>query len=141
MSAPPTASASFCQVKVPSSFPFLRDDALTQNQWLKLIICFTSAEKCPAASSTEDVLQVSPSSRERACTEPGSPSREYGRNPAMAQSEFRPARRVMSEEVIQDILDALPSIPIYVRELKRQISTLQESNEIMESRILQLEKT
>lgn len=59
----------------------------------------------------------------------------------MAQSEFRPARRVMSEEVIQDILDALPSIPIYVRELKRQISTLQESNEIMESRILQLEKT
>lgn len=46
----------------------------------------------------------------------------------------------MSEEVIQDILDALPAIPMYVRELKRQISTLQESNEMMESRILQLEK-
>jgi hypothetical protein len=62
------------------------------------------------------------------------------KNPATAQSEFRLARPVISEEVIQDILDALPAIPIYVRELKRQISTLQESNEIMESRILQLEK-
>jgi hypothetical protein len=46
----------------------------------------------------------------------------------------------MSEKVIQDILDVLPAIPTYVRELKRQISTLQESNEMMESRILQLEK-
>lgn len=46
----------------------------------------------------------------------------------------------MSEEVIQDILDALPAIPIHVRELKRQIAMLQESNETMESRILQLEK-
>jgi hypothetical protein len=50
---------------------------------------------------------------------------------------------VMSEEVIlqyQDILDTLPAIPSYVHELKRQISTLQESNEMMERRILQLEK-
>lgn len=46
----------------------------------------------------------------------------------------------MSEEVIQDMLDTLPAVPIYVRELKRQISTLRESNEMMESRILQLEK-
>jgi len=58
----------------------------------------------------------------------------------MAQSEFKPPRPVMSEEVIQNILDAFPIIPKYVRELKRQISTLQESNEMMESRILQLEK-
>jgi hypothetical protein len=46
----------------------------------------------------------------------------------------------MSEEVIQGILDAFPAIAIYVRELKRQVSTLQESNEMKESRILQLEK-
>lgn len=46
----------------------------------------------------------------------------------------------MSEEVIQDILNALPAIPIYVRELKLQISTLQESNEMMERRVLGLEK-
>ena len=46
----------------------------------------------------------------------------------------------MSEEVIEDILDALPAISIHVRELKRQIAMLQESNETMESRILQLEK-
>jgi len=117
MSAPPTASASSPQIKRP------------------------------ATSSTEDVLQVPPSSRERACTGPDSPSREYGRpsppalkNPATAQSEFRPARPFMSDEVIQDILDAFPAIPMYVRELKRQISTLQENNEMMESRILQLEK-
>jgi hypothetical protein len=58
----------------------------------------------------------------------------------MAQSEFRHAHPVMSEEVIQDILDALPAIPIYVRGLKRQVSTLQERNEIMERRIMQLEK-
>jgi hypothetical protein len=74
-------------------------------------------------------MQVPPDSQTRACTGPDSPSREYGR-----------PSRVMSEEVIQDILDALPAIPIYMRELKRQISTLQESNEMMESRILQLEK-
>jgi hypothetical protein len=54
----------------------------------------------------------------------------------MSQFEFKPARPVMSEEVIQNRLDALPTILI----LKRQISTLQESNEMMESRILQLEK-
>jgi hypothetical protein len=46
----------------------------------------------------------------------------------------------MSKEEIQDILDALPAIPIYVRELERRISTLQESNEMMESRVLRLEK-
>jgi hypothetical protein len=46
----------------------------------------------------------------------------------------------MSDEAIQDILDAFPAIPMYVRELKRQVSTLQESNEMLESRILQLEK-
>jgi len=103
--------------------------------------------KCPSTSSTEDLLQVPPNSRERACTGPDSPSLEYEhRSPsplegsATAQSELMPARPVMSEEVIQDMLDALPAIPIYVRELKRQISTLQESNEMMESRILQLEK-
>lgn len=97
-------------------------------------------------SSTEDVLQFSPSSRERACNGPDSPSREYGRpsplplkSPA-TQSEFMPARPVMSEEVIQDILDAFPAIAIYVQELKRQVSTLQERNEMMESCILQLEK-
>jgi hypothetical protein len=112
-----------------------------------LFIISPSAEKRPAASSTEDVLQVPSSSRKRACTGPDSPSREYGRpsplplkNSATAQSEFRPARPVISEEVIQDILDALPAIPIYVRELKRQISSLQERNDMTERRIMQLEK-
>jgi hypothetical protein len=106
-----------------------------------------SAEKRPASSSTEDVLQVTSGSRKRACTGPDSPSREYRRpspppseNPATSQSEFRPAHPVISEEVTQDILDALPAIPIYVRELKRQISTLQETNQMMENRVLQLEK-
>ena len=107
-----------------------------------------SAEKCTAASSKEDVLQVPSSSRKRACIALDSPLREYGhpsppplKNSATAQSDFRPARPAISEEVIQDILNALPTIPIYVLELKRQISGLQESNEMAERRILQLEKT
>lgn len=113
MSAPPTASASSRPVKGPTT------------------------------SSIEVVLQVPSGYREKAFTGPDS-SREYGRpsplplkSPATAQSEFMPTHPIMSEGVIQDILDALP---LSVRELKRQISTLQESNEMMESRILQLEK-
>jgi len=107
-----------------------------------------SAEKLPATPSTEDVLQDPSSSWERARTGSDSLSREYGRpspppleDSATAQSESGPARAVMSEEDIQDILDALPAIPIYVRELKRQISTLRKSSKMKESRILQLEKT
>ncbi len=103
-----------------------------------------SAEKRHATSSTEDIVRVP---WKRSCTGPDSPSQEHGRrsppplpNPVTAPPEFTSAHPVKSEEVIQNILDALPTIPIYVRELKRQISTLQESNEMMESRILQLEK-
>ncbi|KAI0281039.1 hypothetical protein BGY98DRAFT_272161 [Russula aff. rugulosa BPL654] len=152
MLAPPTASASSHQVKVRLFFPFLRDDALIQNQRLMSISFYNfplcgKGEKRPAASSTEDVLQDPSSSRKRTCTGLDSPSRQCGRpspppskNPATAQSEFRPARPVIYEETIQDTLDTLPAIPIYVRELKRQISTLQESNDLLESRIRQLEK-
>lgn len=150
-----TQSASPCQTRIhvgPTCisiplcqgaclfFPFLRDDALIQNQWIDAY----NAEKGLATFSTEDVLPLSPNVRKR---DSDDPSREYKRpgspplkKPATVQSKFRPARPVMSEEVIEDILDALPAISIHVRELKRQIAMLQESNETMESRILQLEK-
>jgi len=148
MTAPLTPSASSGQAKVLLCFPFLKDDA--SNPEPTPIFCFMSspsAEKCPAMTSTEDVVQGPPSFRKRTCTGSVSPPQECGRpshpplkKSARAPPEFMPAHRLMSEDVVEYILDALPELAVYVRELKRQISTLHESNETMESRILQLEK-
>jgi len=47
---------------------------------------------------------------------------------------------MMFAEAIQDMLNALSVIPAYVRELERQNTILQQSNEMNANHVLQLEK-